>query len=133
MNVVMKDGDSTFERWRFDWFVVFEKWQGINFVLVVGDANKPTWILYMVLTNLKIVFDGCGIYFPTVLESKVIVSKSLWNICWKFCAIKLLLANERCITIGLPLVIDVCFERSHGVAKGGKIYKCNTHGGSSRG
>ncbi len=113
--------------------MVLEKWQGMNFVLVVGDANKLIWLLYMVLVDLRIVFSGCGIYFPIVLESKIIIYKSLWNSCWRFCAIRLLLASERCITVGLSLVVSVYCERSDGVAKGGKIYKCGTHGGGLKG
>jgi hypothetical protein len=87
----------------------------------------------MVPTNLRIIFSGCGIYFPTILEFEVIVSKSLWNICWRFYVIRLLLASERCIMVWLLLAFGVCCERSHKVVMGGKIYKCSTHGGSSRG
>jgi len=87
----------------------------------------------MVPANLRIIFSGCGNYFPTVPKFEIIVSKSLWNICWIFCAIILLLASERCIMVGLLLVVGVYCERSHMVAKGGKIYICSTHGGGSKG
>jgi hypothetical protein len=63
---------------------------------------------------------GCEIYFPTILEFDIIVSKSLWKICWRLCGIVFLLANEGCVMVGCSLVINVYNERSHRVAKGGK-------------
>ncbi len=66
-----------------------------------------------------------------VLEYEVIVSKSLWKICWRLFGIRLFLASERCVTIGWSLVIDFSCGISNGVAQGGKIYKCNSDGQGS--
>jgi len=66
-----------------------------------------------------------------VLEYEVIVSKSLWKICWRLFGIILFLASERCVTVGWSLVIDFSCEISNGVAQGGKIYKCNSDGQGS--
>jgi len=68
-----------------------------------------------------------------VLESKVIVSKSLWKICWRLFGIKLLLASERCVVVGWSLAIGLCYGKWHEVVQGGNIYKCSTNGGGLRG
>jgi len=62
-------------------------------------------------------------------EFEVIVSKSLWKIYWKLFGIRLLLASERCFVVGSSLAVNFYCGRSHSVAWGRKIYKCNIDGG----
>jgi hypothetical protein len=68
-----------------------------------------------------------------ILEFEVIISKSLWKICWRLFGIRLLLASERCVTVGWTLAISFSCGRSNDVIWGGKIYKCRSDGQGSRG
>jgi hypothetical protein len=62
-------------------------------------------------------------------EFEVIIYKSLWKIYWRLFGIRLFLATERCFLVGWSLAVNFYCGRSHSVAWGRKIYKCNIDGG----
>jgi len=89
----------------------------IDFTIVHSSSGLDNYIMVIVK------------YFPMIPEFEVIVSKSLWKIYWRLFGIRLLLASERCFVVGWSLAVNFYYGRSHSVAWGRKIYKCNIDGG----